>query len=239
MLELFPEGFEEIDHPDGIELVAYTDSAGEERLWHAFGGARGEDVAADWRDRWKSFHTPARVGPLWIGPSWDDPPADATAVVIDPGRAFGTGAHPTTQLCVELMLELEPASVVDFGCGSGVLSIVAAKLGFAPVTALDADENAVTATIANAAANDVQVDARRSNVLDEEAPTAKVALANITRPSVEALAPRLRSRTLLTSGYLPTDDASLPGFRHLRRITRAGWAADQYEATREWRSKAK
>jgi ribosomal protein L11 methylase PrmA len=99
------------------------------------------------------------------------------------------------------------------------------------VTALDADENAVTATIANAAANGVQLDARRSNVLDDEAPTAKVALANITRPSVEALAPRLRSRTLLTSGYLPTDDASLPGFRHLRRITRAGWAADHYELT--------
>ncbi len=231
MLELFPQGFEEVETADGIELVAYTDASGEERLWHVFGGVRGQDIAADWRDRWKAFHQAVRVGPLWIGPSWDDPPADATAVVIDPGRAFGTGAHPTTQLCVELMLELEPASVVDFGCGSGVLSIVAAKLGFAPVTALDADENAVTATIANAAANDVQVDARRSNVLDEEAPTAKVALANITRPSVEALAPRLRSRTLLTSGYLPTDDASLPGFRHLRRITRAGWAADHYELT--------
>jgi ribosomal protein L11 methyltransferase len=129
------------------------------------------------------------------------------------------------------MLELEPASVVDFGCGSGVLSIVAAKLGFTPVIALDADENAVAATIANAAANAVNVDARRSNVLDQEAPAAEVALANITRTSVEALAPRLHSRTLLTSGYLPTDDAPLPGFRHLRRITRAGWAADHYEAT--------
>jgi ribosomal protein L11 methyltransferase len=231
MLELFPQGFEEVDSSDGIELVAYTDASGEERLWHVFGGVRGQDVAADWRDRWKAFHRPVRVGPLWIGPPWDDPPADATAVVIDPGRAFGTGAHPTTQLCVELMLGLEPASVVDFGCGSGVLSIVAAKLGFAPVIALDADENAVAATIANAAVNGVEVDARRSNVLGEEAPAAEVALANITRTSVEALVPRLRSRTLVTSGYLPTDNASLPGFRHLRRITRAGWAADLYETT--------
>jgi ribosomal protein L11 methyltransferase len=233
MLELFPQGFEEVDSPDGIELVAYTDAGGEERLWHVFGGVRGQDIAADWRDRWKAFHQPVRVGPLWIGPPWHDPPTDATAVVIDPGRAFGTGAHPTTQLCVELLLELEPASLVDFGSGSGVLSIVAAKLGFAPVIALDADENAVAATIANAAANDVQVDARRSNVLDDEAPAAAVALANITRTSVEALAPRLRSRTLLSSGYLPTDDAPLPGFRQLRRITRAGWAADHYEATSE------
>jgi ribosomal protein L11 methyltransferase len=231
MLELFPQGFEEVDSSDGIELVAYTDASGEERLWHVFGGVRGQDVAADWRDRWKAFHQPVRVGPLWIGPPWDDPPAGATAVVIDPGRAFGTGVHPTTQLCVELMLELEPASVVDFGCGSGVLSIVAAKLGFAPVIALDADENAVAATIANAAANGVEIDAHRSNVLGEEAPAAEVALANITRTSVEALAPRLRSSTLVTSGYLPTDNASLPGFRHLRRITRAGWAADHYETT--------
>jgi ribosomal protein L11 methyltransferase len=229
MLELFPQGFEEVDLADGIELVAYTDASGEERLWQVFGGVRGEDVAADWRDRWKAFHEPVRVGPLWIGPPWHEPPADTIPVVIDPGRAFGTGAHPTTQLCVELMLELERGSVVDFGCGSGVLSIVAAKLGFAPVVALDADENAVAATIANAAANAVEVDARRSNVLDGEAPAAQVAVANITRTSVEALAPRLRSRSLVTSGYLPTDNATLPGFRHLRRITRDGWAADHYE----------
>jgi ribosomal protein L11 methyltransferase len=230
MLELFPQGFEEVDLADGIELVAYTDASGEERLWHVFGGVRGQDVAADWRDRWKAFHHPVRVGPLWIGPPWHDPPADATAIVIDPGRAFGTGAHPTTQLCVELMLELEPGSVVDFGCGSGVLSIVAAKLGFTPVIALDADENAVAATIANAAANGVEVDARQANVLDGEAPATQVAVANITRTSVEALAPRLRSRSLVTSGYLPTDEAPLAGFRHLRRITRGGWAADHYEA---------
>ena len=231
MLELFPQGFEEVDLADGIELVAYTDASGEERLWHVFGGVRGQDVAADWRDRWKAFHQPVRVGPLWIGPPWHDPPADATAIVIDPGRAFGTGAHPTTQLCVELMLELEPGSVVDFGCGSGVLSIVAAKLGFTPVIALDVDANAVAATIANAAANGVEVDARQANVLDGEAPATQVAVANITRTSVEALAPRLRSRRLVTSGYLPTDETPLPGFRHLRRITRAGWAADHYEAT--------
>jgi len=230
MLELFPQGFEEVDLADGIELVAYTDASGEERLWHVFGGVRGQDVAADWRDRWKAFHQPVRVGPLWIGPPWHDPPTDATAIVIDPGRAFGTGAHPTTQLCVELMLELEPASVVDLGCGSGVLSIVAAKLGFAPVIALDADANAVAATIANAAANGVEVDARQANVLDGEAPATQVAVANITRTSVEALAPRLRSRSLVTSGYLPTDEAPLAGFKHLRRITRGGWAADHYEA---------
>src|SRR5439155_16921179 len=193
MLELFPEGFEEVDHADGIELVAYTDSAGEERLWHAFGGARAEDVAADWRDRWKSFHTPARIGPLWIGPPWHDPPEDATAVVIDPGRAFGTGAHPTTQLCVELLLGVEPGSALDLGCGSGVLAIVAAKLGFAPVLAFDGDENAVVATLANAEANGVDIEVRQAGALTEPLPGTDLALAHITRRALELLAPRLSS----------------------------------------------
>jgi ribosomal protein L11 methyltransferase len=230
MLELFPQGFEEIDRPDGIELVAYTDAGGEERLWHVFGGVRGEDVAADWRERWKEFHRPVRVGPLWIGPPWHEPPPDATAIVIDPGRAFGTGAHPTTQLCIELLLELGPARVVDLGCGSGVLAIVAAKLGHAPVTALDVDENAVEATRSNARANGVQIDARLVDVFGEELPDVDIALANITRSALLTVAPRLRSPLLVSSGYLPTDAIPLPPFRHIRRITRAGWAADLYEA---------
>jgi ribosomal protein L11 methyltransferase len=231
MLELFPEGFEEVDGADGIELIAYTDSGGEERLWHSFGGVRGEDVAADWRDRWKSFHHPIRLGPLWVGPPWHDAPPDATAIVIDPGRAFGTGAHPTTQLCIELLLELEPGSVVDVGCGSGVLAIVAAKLGFAPVVALDADANAVEATRLNAAANRVTVDVRLADALTDSPPAGEVALANITRPAVTTLAPRLRSRRLVASGYLVTDEPPLPAFTHVRRVTRDGWAADLYDAS--------
>jgi ribosomal protein L11 methyltransferase len=230
MLQLFPQGFEEVDGADGIELVAYTDASGEERLWHSFGGARGEDVAADWRDRWKSFHQPVRLGALWVGPPWHDPPPDATAIVIDPGRAFGTGAHPTTQLCVELLLGLEPGSAVDFGCGSGVLAIVAAKLGFAPVIALDSDANAVEATRVNAAANGVAVDVRLTDALADAPPAGDVALANITRSAVGTLAPRLRSRLLVTSGYLVTDEPRLPPFRHVRRVTRDGWAADLHDA---------
>jgi ribosomal protein L11 methyltransferase len=230
MLELFPEGFEEVDWSDGVELVAYTDPGGEERLWHTFGGARSEDVAADWRDRWKAFHHPVRVGPLWIGPPWEEPPADAIAVSIEPGRAFGTGAHPTTQLCAELLLELERGSLLDLGCGSGVLSIVAAKVGFAPVLAFDTDENAVAATRANATANEVDVETTLADVLTQDLPSTDVALANITRPTLESLSPRLRSRRLVSSGYLPTEETTLAGFRHVRRLTRDSWAADLYEA---------
>jgi ribosomal protein L11 methyltransferase len=229
MLELFPEGFEEVDSDGGVELVAYTDPGGEERLWHAFGGARAQDVAADWRDRWKAFHRPVRVGPLWIGPPWEDLPPDATAVVIEPGRAFGTGAHPTTQLCVELLLELERGSVVDLGCGSGVLSIAAAKLGYAPVLALDSDEHAIEATRANARANGVELQAEVADVVAGDLPHTNVALANITRPTLEELAPRLGSHLLVASGYLPTAETELAGYRHVRRVTRDSWAADLYE----------
>jgi ribosomal protein L11 methyltransferase len=230
MLELFPEGFEEVAADGSVELVAYTDSGGEERLWHAFGGVRGEDVAADWRDRWKAFHRPVRLGPLWIGPPWEEPPPDATAVVIEPGRAFGTGAHPTTQLCVELLLGADRGSLVDLGCGSGVLSVVACKLGFGPVLARDLDDHAVEATRANAHANGVEIDAAVADILAGELPRTDVAVANITRPTLEALGPRLRSRVLVGSGYLPSEDAELAGYRHVRRVERDGWAADLYEA---------
>jgi ribosomal protein L11 methyltransferase len=230
MLELFPEGFEEVDTGDGVELVAYTEGGGEERLWQAFGGARAEDVAADWRERWQTFHRPVRIGPLWIGPPWLEPDAGSTPVRIDPGRAFGTGAHPTTQLCVELLLELERGSVIDLGCGSGVLAIAAAKLGFAPLAALDADEHAVVATRANAAANGVELQAAVADVITGDLPRADVTVANITRLTLEALAPRLQTRSLVASGYLPTDETALAGFRHVRRVTRDSWAADLYEA---------
>jgi len=230
MLELFPEGFEEVSTDGSVELVAYTDSGGEERLWHAFGGARAEDVAADWRDRWKAFHRPVQIGSLWIGPPWEEAPRGATTVVIEPGRAFGTGAHPTTRLCVELLLAAGRGSLVDLGCGSGVLSVVACKLGFRPVFARDLDEHAVEATLANARANEVEVDAETADALAAELPQTDIAVANITRPTLEALAPRLRSRVLVGSGYLLSDEAELEGYRHVRRLEREGWVADLYEA---------
>ena len=147
MLELFPEGFEELGGAGGaLELAAYTNAAGEERIWQAFGGAAATDVEADWQDRWRQFHKPVRVGSLWIGPPWEAPDGGAIAVVIDPGRAFGTGGHPTTQLCLQLLEDEDRGSVLDVGCGSGVLSIAAAKLGFDPVTAVDFDPQAVEAT---------------------------------------------------------------------------------------------
>jgi ribosomal protein L11 methyltransferase len=233
MIELFPEGFEEVERADGVELVAYTDSRGEERLWAVFGRARATDVADGWEERWRDFHRPVRVGSLWIGQPWQERPPDAIAVVIDPGRAFGTGAHPTTGLCLELLETLPRTGLVDVGCGSGVISIAAAKLGFGPVFAADNDVNAVESARENAAANDVEVSVSHADALTDELPDAEVAVANITREVVEAVARRGRWPLLVASGYLAHEAAALEGYRHIARRSEAGWAADVFERTGE------
>lgn len=231
MIELFPTGFEEIDYAGGeVELAAYTDAGGEERLWHAFGGTRSAtDVEEGWEERWRAFHQPVHAGGLWIGPPWETPPPGELTVVIDPGRAFGTGGHATTRLCIELLAATRPGSLVDVGCGSGVLSIAAARLGFGPILGLDNEEPAVEATLENARVNGVEVEARLGDVLGTPLPEADAVVANITLPAVNTLAPYLRSDRIVTSGYLESEHPELPGFRHLDRRTAEGWAADLHE----------
>jgi len=229
MLELFPEGFEEVDRPQGVELAAYTDSAGEERVWAFFGGARSADVDGGWEDKWRAFHRPARVGRLWVGPPWETAPADVLAVVIDPGRAFGTGSHPTTQLCLQALQEQEPAPLLDVGCGSGVLSIAAALLGFAPVVGVDVEEPSVEATSANAVSNGVDVDVRLVAAGDR-LPPAQITVANISLGAVRGLPARVDCATLVASGYFAAESPGLDGFTHRARTTLDGWACDVYDA---------
>jgi ribosomal protein L11 methyltransferase len=228
MVELFPEGFEETEHADGVELAAYTDASGEERLWAAFGTVSADAVPDGWEQRWREFHKPVRVGRLWLGPPWEEPPPDTLAVVIDPGRAFGTGGHPTTRLCLELLGEVDPASLVDAGCGSGVLAVAAAKLGFSPVLALDVEEAAVEATTRNAAANGVAVEAKQANVLSNALPKAEVLVANVSLAFAGALRPHPATRTVVASGYLQADRPAIAGFRPVARRLADGWAADLY-----------
>jgi ribosomal protein L11 methyltransferase len=228
MLELFPGGFEEVERKGVLELAAYTDSAGATGMWRAFGEYAWSEVPEDWQDRWREFHRAVEVAGLWVGPPWLEAPADKIAVVIDPGRAFGTGAHPTTQACLELLSEAAASggSVLDVGCGSGVLSIAAVKLGFAPVIAFDHDEVTVETARRNARVNGVDIEVRLLEALEDELPAVDVAVANISAGLVEAIAPRLDAAALITSGYLEPDRPEVSGFAHRERRARDGWAAD-------------
>jgi ribosomal protein L11 methyltransferase len=195
----------------------------------AFPGAHVVQVEPGWEERWRAFHRGARIGPLWVGPPWESPPPGSLPVTIDPGRAFGTGAHPSTRLCLELLTGLRPASLLDVGCGSGVLAIAAARLGFAPVVAVDAAAEAVAATCANAAANGVRVDVHRLDALADGLPPAELVVANIALDVVEALASHLDAPLLVTSGYLSRDEPRLQGYRLRARLERNGWAGSLHE----------
>jgi ribosomal protein L11 methyltransferase len=226
MIELFPEGFEEREGDDGVQLTAYTERFDAVARLEPLGQVREGPVAQGWEDAWKDFHRPVTIGRLWIGPPWEAVEAGLTPIVIDPGRAFGTGAHATTRLCIELLQEVEPASLVDLGCGSGVLAVAAAKLGFAPVVALDNDELAVAAARENAAANAVSVEPRRADVLADPLPDVEVAVANIARGPVEEALERFEGRTAIASGYLEAEQPQPHDWRRAERRVVGGWAAD-------------
>ncbi len=151
-------------------------------------------VPDDWADRWQDFHKPLLVGNrLWLRPSWEEPREGAIDVVVDPGQAFGTGAHPTTRLCLELLLELEQAGqaggpLTDLGTGSGVLAIAAAKLGWGPVTGYDHEQAAIDAASSNATANGVTAGFERTNLREGLPQLAPTVVANLTAPVLKAVA---------------------------------------------------
>jgi ribosomal protein L11 methyltransferase len=230
LLDLVPAGLEERALGDGVvELAAYVPADGLERLRAALPDAAVEDVPDGWEDAWRAFHHPVEAGGLWIGPPWEAAPDPPRAIVIDPGRAFGTGAHPTTRLSVELLAAEETrGSVLDVGCGSGVLSIAAARLGFAPVTAVDNDPVAVETSRANARANGVTIEAATADALTDALPAADLAVANVLLAPVEALLRRLEAPRVITSGYLVTERPRAPGWTRLARRDLDGWAADVF-----------
>jgi ribosomal protein L11 methyltransferase len=228
VLELVPAGHELVERDGDVELAVYVERRELARLERALPGLASTAVDPGWPEAWRRFHRGVAVGPLWLGPPWDEPPAGRPAVVIDPGQAFGTGAHATTRLCIELLDGLERGSLLDAGCGSGVVAIAAARLGFAPVTAVDVDPAAVEATRSNAAANQVTLDVQLRDVRERTLPERDVAVANIELATVEALAGRVRASLLVLSGYVETACPAVRGWRHLARRSEAGWASDSY-----------
>jgi len=225
LLPLAPSGFEEADAGDEVELRVYTDPAGEARIREVFGRVSSVPVESGWEDRWRAFHRPVRAGGLWIGPPWETRPPDEPAVVVDPGQAFGTGAHPTTRACMELLAAHERGSVLDAGCGSGVVAIAAARLGFGPVAGVDADPVAVEAARSSVASNGVQVEVLLADLRDA-LPEADLLVANIDLPVVEALLARRPADRAITSGYLDHEAPRVHGWEPLARLEVDGWAAD-------------
>jgi ribosomal protein L11 methyltransferase len=152
-------------------------------------------------------------------------------LVIDPGQAFGTGAHPTTRLCLELLLDLDPdGSFADLGCGSGVLAIAAAKLGWSPVIAVDAEVASVDATVANARDNGVALDrVERWDLRRQAPPDADTVAANLMRPLLLRLAGRMSPEALILSGLLEDEvdevAAAFAPLRERRRLVEGGWGA--------------
>jgi ribosomal protein L11 methyltransferase len=209
-------------------LALYTDAAGLSNVRAAFPEAGAEPVEEGWEDRWKAFHRPVVAGGLWVGPPWVDPPDDVLAVVVDPGRAFGTGAHPTTRACIELLAGLERGSLLDAGCGSGVVAVAAARLGFAPVRAVDVDAVAVEVAAQTACLNGVDVEIAQADVLVEELPGADVVVANIELAIVERLLARVEARVAVTSGYLVSERPEAERWSRVDRLELEGWAADVF-----------
>jgi len=195
-------------------------------------GALGDE---DWVRRSQAQFTPTEIGArLWIGPTWHEPPPGRIAVRLDPGLAFGTGTHPTTKLVLNFLARNVKGGerVLDYGCGSGILAIAAAKLGAARVDAVDVDPQAVETAAANARANGVALRA----ALPEALPAAPydIVVSNILAQPLIALAPLLAARTaaqgrIALAGILEAQAADVtasyrPWFELQSEETDEGWA---------------
>ena len=201
---LAPNGVEEERGPGYVEYAIYgaegeVPDLGELRAAAGKGlvDVSSTEIPDDWADRWQDFHQPLLVGErLWLRPSWEAPREGTIDIVIDPGRAFGTGAHPTTRLSLELLIEAAEAGasrgpLTDLGTGSGVLAIAAAKLGWSPVSGFDHEPAALEAAAANAAANGVELLLDRINLREGLPSLAPTVVANLTAPLLLAVAGRL------------------------------------------------
>jgi len=240
---LLSAGFEEVPFGDLVEFVVYGEDIPDPSFPELVSVSR-TPVAEGWETAWHEHLEPVTVGALTIRPPW----IPGEGIVVDPGVTFGLAQHPTTRLCLALLQDharaqgLRPAeaaaggaqdlthSLADWGCGCGVLSVVAAHLGFAPVTAIEFDPRAVETARANG------VDAHVGDVTAEK-PWARTVVANLTAPLLVLAAsdPPAGPVTLIASGVSEaharvTADAWEPfGFVERERRLLDGWAASILE----------
>jgi ribosomal protein L11 methyltransferase len=202
---------------------------------------QSEEVPDDWADRWRDFHEPTSIagGRIVVRPSWGSGGEEAAGidVVIDPGQAFGTGAHPTTRMCLEFLAELADGgeasgSLADLGTGSGVLAIAAAKLGFDPVTAYDHEVAAVEAGRANAEANGAAVAFDRLDLRAGPIPGARTLVANLTAPLLREVAAGIQAgppQRMVCSGLLVREADEISG-----ALAAAGLREDDRRVEGDW-----
>jgi ribosomal protein L11 methyltransferase len=207
---LFPE------HTNTDDILARV----RERLGLAQSPAHEIDLLGDedWAHSWMAHYQPLKVGRnLWVVPSWCAPPEpDAINLILDPGLAFGTGDHPTTALCLDWLSEqaLQGKTVLDYGCGSGILSIAALKLGAAQAYAVDIDEQALEVTRRNAVHNGIHAGLRVMPPSDLPRDfQADSVIANILFGTLIELAPEIKARVcpggwLVLSGLLGAEQAT-------------------------------
>lgn len=251
LLVLAPSGVEEERGAHYIEFAIYgapgelpelgelRATAGEELI-----EVTSVEIPDDWAERWADFHQPVLVGGgVRVRPPWE-PAAGAGLIdiVVDPGRAFGTGAHPTTRLCIELLAEESAAGraggpLSDWGTGSGVLAIAAAKLGWSPVTGADHEQASIDAAAANAEANEVELDLLRLDLRAQAPPAAPVVTANLTAPLLVEVGGRLAAgeaeapAKLICSGMLLAEldgvaqSMSAAGLEERGRRAEGDWGA--------------
>jgi ribosomal protein L11 methyltransferase len=222
-------------HADPEGVLSEAASACGMATLPGFDVARVEDD--DWVRRSQAQFLPFAVGErLWVGPSWQQPPADSAAAIlrIDPGLAFGTGSHPSTRLVLEFLAEAVAGGerVLDYGCGSGILALAAARLGAAKVDAVDIDPQSIETAAANAALNHIQLRAALPDALPPG--VYDVVVANILAQPLVLLAPVLAARAasgarIALSGILATQAGEVaaaydPFFATSCRRSLDGWS---------------
>jgi ribosomal protein L11 methyltransferase len=230
-------GAEEVELDDAVEFAVYgealpTDDAVRALAGDTLVGLVRSEVPSDWASAWQAHLTPVVAGGFTVRPPWLDGGLDD--LVIDPGPSFGAASHPTTRLVLELLAESPRTALADWGTGSGILAIAAARLGFAPVTAVELDSAAAHVARRNALRNGVDVEVTVGDVT-HDAPWAPTIAANLTLPLLVAAAPATTSppgpTRLIASGVLAAaaDEvvaAWAPlGFAERERRELDGWAA--------------
>ncbi|MDQ3759209.1 MAG: 50S ribosomal protein L11 methyltransferase [Actinomycetota bacterium] len=267
LVQMAPGGVEEEAGPGWVEYAIYGAEGELPDLGEVEAAAGGdlveitsERIPDDWADRWRDFHEPTVLanGRVVIRPSWRENPQpdgplraasldgpgregeepSSLDVVIDPGQAFGTGAHPTTRMCVDMLVWLADegradGALADLGTGSAVLAIVAAKLGWLPVVGVDHEESALAAAAENAALNGVNADFRKANLRAEPAPFAPTMVANLTAPVLRDVAVNMAEppRALVLSGLLVAEARSVAGefeahgLKPAERLDSGDWSA--------------